>query len=162
VADFYKNQRKFLQFTGKQGVNRLKKELQKLGKVATGGTYNSVHSVEEFSEKRSSSSVFADEAIDFIDKGRRKGGKFPPPDVIEEWVRQRGIVFRQDNGKAMPVKVVAFLIGRKIARDGIEPTHVIDRVFNKKSYKELIKRRLSKASLEDIRVRTLTLSKKIQ
>lgn len=162
MADFYKNQRKFLQFTGKQGVTRLRKELRKLGKVASGHTYNSIHSVEKFDERKSSSSVYADESLIFIDQGRRKGAKFPPLDAIEDWVRVRGIVFRQDNGKAMPVKVIAFLIGRKIARDGIKPTYIIDGVFNKKSYKELIKRRLTKASLEDIRVRTLTLSKQIK
>lgn len=162
MTDFYKNQRKFLQFTGKQGVTRLRKELKKLDKVASGHTYNSIHSVEKFDEKRSSSTVYGDQSIDNIDKGRGEGLKAPPSDVIEKWIRDRGIVGEQDNGKPMPIKVLAFLIGRKIARDGIKPTNIIDNVFNKKSYKELIKRRLTKASLEDIRVRTLTLSKQIK
>lgn len=41
----------------------------------------------------------------FLDKGRGPG-KFPPPAIIEEWV------------KTKPVDINPYLVGRKIAREG--------------------------------------------
>jgi len=45
--------------------------------------------------------------FEFLDKGRAPG-KFPPPSVIEEWTATK------------PVDIPAFLVGRKIAREGTE------------------------------------------
>ena len=43
----------------------------------------------------------------YLDKGRGPG-KFPPPNVIEDWTRTK------------PVEIDPFLVGRKIAREGTD------------------------------------------
>lgn len=51
----------------------------------------------------------------------RKPGKFPNLLAIEQWIEAKGIVPRPDqNGKSISTKSLAYLIGRKIAREGNE------------------------------------------
>ncbi len=58
----------------------------------------------------------------YVEYGRRPG-KFPPPDKILEWVRVKPVIPQPlSNGKLPTEKQLAFLIGRKIAREGIAPT----------------------------------------
>ena len=58
----------------------------------------------------------------YVEYGRGPG-KFPPPDKIPEWVRIKPVIPRpMENGKLPTDKQLAYLIGRKIAREGIEPT----------------------------------------
>lgn len=58
----------------------------------------------------------------YVEFGRRPG-KFPPPDKILEWVRVKPVLPRpMENGKLPTEQQLAFLIGRKIAREGIAPT----------------------------------------
>lgn len=64
-------------------------------------------------------------------EGGQKGSKypnatsashFPPPDAILEWIHAKPIVpTPDDNGKIPSLHSLAYLIGRKIATEGIEP-----------------------------------------
>lgn len=56
-----------------------------------------------------------------IEKGRRKRKKAPPPEAIIEWMEVRNI--RPDAGETE--EALAFLIGRKIAREGIPGRHPV-------------------------------------
>ncbi|MCD8080774.1 MAG: hypothetical protein LUF04_10325 [Bacteroides sp.] len=60
----------------------------------------------------------------YIESGR-KAGSFPPVSAMEEWIKKRNIVpqpFTLPNGKQkIPTNnQLAFLIGRKIAKEGIK------------------------------------------
>lgn len=160
---FYREQNKFLKATGKSSVLRLKSQLEKLDKVASGGTYNSVDYNIVNTPRQNSSKLFvtADKAIININDGRAPGKKQPPKDVIIDWIDSLDFFFYNENGSIMPIEQQAFLIGRAIGRDGIEPTNIIDLVFGKKSFKDLLERRLKKASLQDIQTRMTTLLKEI-
>ena len=57
----------------------------------------------------------------FIESGRKAGAKMPPLKIIIKWIGVRKIIPRKMNGITPTVKQLAFLIGRKIARDGIRP-----------------------------------------
>lgn len=49
---------------------------------------------------------------------------FPPPDAILKWIQVKPVIPRPDaNGRIPSQKSLAFLIGRKIAREGTEGTH---------------------------------------
>ena len=62
----------------------------------------------------------------YIEYGR-KPGKFPPPSAILKWIEVKPIIPRPDaNGRIPSPKSLAFLIGRKIKREGIEPTPVLE------------------------------------
>lgn len=46
----------------------------------------------------------------------RKPGKQPPSEAIEQWIKDKGIATRLENG--MTISSLAFLIARKIGREG--------------------------------------------
>jgi len=48
----------------------------------------------------------------------RKAGRFPPIDIIKKWVEDKKIVLRD----GMTKEQFAYLVSRKIAREGITPT----------------------------------------
>lgn len=56
-------------------------------------------------------------AADYING--RGPGKPPPSEAIEKWIQQKGIASRLE--KNMTVSSLAFLIARKIAREGWKP-----------------------------------------
>ena len=80
----------------------------------------------------------------FLDRGRSPG-KFAPPPAIQAWVKRKGI--ETDPRK---IKSVAFLINRKIFREGIKPsrwlTRAIEFVLASASGK------IAKAQADDARV----------
>lgn len=62
----------------------------------------------------------------YVEYGR-KPGKFPPPSAILKWIEVKPIIPRPDSrGRFPSPKSLAFLIGRKIKREGIEPTPVLE------------------------------------
>lgn len=53
---------------------------------------------------------------------------FPPPDAILKWIQVKPVIPRPDaNGRIPSQKSLAYLIGRKIAREGTEGTHDLAR-----------------------------------
>lgn len=56
----------------------------------------------------------------WVEYGRRPG-KYPPPGAILRWVQIKPIIARPDKRGIVPTdRSLAFLIGRKIAKEGIE------------------------------------------
>lgn len=56
----------------------------------------------------------------YVEYGRRPVSKRPPIEAIEEWIRVKPIIPYAVNGKVPDTRQLAFLIARKIGRDGIE------------------------------------------
>lgn len=58
---------------------------------------------------------------EYVENGRRPG-KFPPPNRIKEWISVKPVrPYPDSRGKLPTTDQLAFLIGRKIAREGIVP-----------------------------------------
>ena len=55
----------------------------------------------------------------YVEYGRR-AGKQPPIEAIEEWIRVKPIIPYAINGKVPDTRQLAFLIARKIGREGTE------------------------------------------
>lgn len=55
------------------------------------------------------------------DYSSRPQGKYPPIASIKQWIKDKHIVPREQNGKLPTEDQLAFLISRKIAYKGIEP-----------------------------------------
>lgn len=92
------------------------------GKKATGNLIKSLKPVSlEFSGNRYTGSISLASYWKYVEYGRKKGGKFPPRDKILQWIKVKPVIPRQINGVKPTQKQLAFLICRKIARDGIEP-----------------------------------------
>ena len=69
----------------------------------------------------------------WVDQGR-KPGKGAPPEVIRQWVREKPIRPRDKNGgfkkiTDASVNSLAYLINRKIKREGIKPTNFFSEPF---------------------------------
>lgn len=66
-----------------------------------------------------------EEYYKYVEEGR-KAGKFPPIDKIREWIRVKPVLPQPFNGKLPTENQLSFLIARKIAEKGIEPTPRIE------------------------------------
>lgn len=64
----------------------------------------------------------------YVENGR-KAGKFPPINKIKEWIKVKPIIPRPYNGKLPTEDQLAFLIGRKIAREGYEGKQPLERAI---------------------------------
>lgn len=62
----------------------------------------------------------------YVEYGR-KPGKMPPVDSIADWIKIKRIIPEPINGKIPDTKQLAFMIARKIGRDGVEGKHVINK-----------------------------------
>ena len=60
----------------------------------------------------------------YVEYGR-KPGKMPPIDAIEQWVKVKPVVPNAINGRIPDTRQLAFLIARKIGREGIEPKNYL-------------------------------------
>lgn len=82
----------------------------------------------------------------YVDGGRAKGAKMPPLNAMLKHIANRGIDYKRlmnytknkkgvivKRGKPLSkdkaLKQLAFLIGRKIKRTGIKPTHFVEEAF---------------------------------
>lgn len=71
----------------------------------------------------------------YANDGRRPG-KMPPVNVIADWVRRRNITpYALKNGKLPTTDQLAFMIARKIGRDGTTGIHFLEKsIDEQKSY----------------------------
>lgn len=92
------------------------------GKKASGNLIKSIRPLDiEYSNKQMTLSISLASYWKYVENGRRPG-KFPPMNKILEWIKIKPVIPRPMNGLKPPTKPqLAFLIARKIARDGIKP-----------------------------------------
>lgn len=94
--------------------------------IATGELYNSFEKIIEIGEDYFSVKISMADYWKYVNGGR-KPGKFPPPDKIRNWIEVKPVnPYPLSNGKLPSVDQLTFLISRKIANEGIEPTNFYD------------------------------------
>lgn len=104
-----------------------RKELRDMGKDASGLLSQSVRYTVDHGNSVYSVDLSLQEYWKYVEYGRRPLSRFPPLDKILEWIKVKPVVPRPfDNGKLPTEKQLAFLIGRKIAEEGIKPTPALD------------------------------------
>lgn len=62
----------------------------------------------------------------YLDSGRRKGARQPPPAAMLQFVKKRRLRGRNRKGRFIKDRQLAFLIGRSISKNGIKPRNFID------------------------------------
>lgn len=97
-------------------------------RIASGELIKSVQTTIEVNDVVYSVVFDANDYYYYIENGRSKG-RFPPPDAILNWIRVKRIIPRERNGKLPTEKQLAFLIGRKIAREGYEGNKPLERTI---------------------------------
>lgn len=115
-------------------INTYKGLLIRDNKKATGDLIRSIKPIEiEFSNNKMSGSIslasYWASYWKYVEYGRRPG-KFPPPNKILDWVKIKPVIPRPVNGIKPTEKQLAFLISRKIARDGIKPGNQLEEALN--------------------------------
>lgn len=126
---------KVLEKWGIRTVQNMKNVLANNRKVNTGRLYNSIQYVLD-----TINNTFTITMISygkFVDSGRRRGAKFPPINVIKEWLSKtpHGRSFLQGfkgtgvhkSNKIQRINSAAFLIARSISQRGIKPVRFLNR-----------------------------------
>lgn len=100
--------------------NRYQDNLIRDGKIATGNLLNSIEYKVQYDDRAIWVELHLEEYYKWVENGRGPG-KFPPPDKILEWIRIKPVIPDDRGGRLPTEQQLAFLIGRKIAEQGIEP-----------------------------------------
>lgn len=100
--------------------NRYQDNLIRDNKIATGNLLNSIDYKVQYDDRAIWVELHLEDYYKWVENGRGPG-KFPPPDKILEWIRIKPIIPDDRGGKLPTEQQLAYLIGKKIAEQGIEP-----------------------------------------
>ena len=112
-----------------QVVSIYRKELENKGINAIRNLSKTASATVELNGKHLIVYLELDHYWKYVEYGRR-AGKMPPADKIKEWIRVKPIIPNPINGKIPDTKQLAFLIARKIGREGFEGKHPIENITN--------------------------------
>ena len=143
---------KVLNDFGKELVEVYIKNIEERGINASKNLANSVSYEIHVGDREMGVDISLADYWKYVEYGR-KAGKFPPLDSIERWIEVKGIKpmtrtqssvkrwtqhqgeIRKNDGSIPGIKSLAYLIGRKIAKEGIQPrpilTTAVDEVFKR-------------------------------
>lgn len=118
---------------GQELVNLYKQKLTENNVNATFELFNSIsYQVSDLNNNKFEVTLSLADYWKYVENGR-KAGKFPPISKIENWIKIKPVIPFSNNNKKIPTqKELAYLISRKIARQGIQP-----RPFLKNSVEEI-------------------------
>ncbi len=107
---------------GQKHTDLLKQNLDKINKVDTGTLMDSI----QFQVGTVTLTIQMAEYAQYVHDGRRPG-KFPPVDAIRAWVERKGLTITGSNRPlAEQQRSLTYLIGRKIANEGIEASPFLE------------------------------------
>jgi len=135
-------------------VTNAKSILLRNKKIATGALYNSVRYVVNPSTGKIQF-LFAEEGK-WVQSGRRRGARFPPPGPISQWIREKGIRGRDKRGRFITNKSLTFLISRGISENGIKPLPFMSMAIkeSREQLKKQLKQAVTKAMVKRLRAAT--------
>ena len=116
----WSNLQKVLGEYGEALRNEYQDNLIRDNKIASGKLLNSVEYEVQFDERAIWLQFRLEDYYKWVENGRGPG-KFPPPDKILEWIRIKPVIPDNRTGKLPTEQQLSFLIGRKIAEEGIKP-----------------------------------------
>lgn len=108
-----------IQLIADQIVELYKQQLESKGIPASGSLGDTASVEVELSGSKLIVSLNLEHYWRYVEYGRRPG-KMPPIDNIEEWIRIKPVVPKPIDGKVPSNKSLAYLIARKIGREGIQ------------------------------------------
>lgn len=133
MSDFQRTY-KILQEFASAAQAEYRKKLTDEGVSASGALLNSISATVDINGNMYTVYLSLEDYWKNIEYGRQPG-KFPPVDAIRKWIAAKPILPTSDqNGKIPTDEQLSFLIGRKIARDGIPPrpllSQTVEEVYN--------------------------------
>lgn len=125
----YDNTIRLLEEYGRQFAEQYKQNLLSSGRKATSNLINSISTRVVVNDTTLELYLDLADYYYYIENGR-SAGKFPPVDKILQWIQAKPILPREINGKLPTEQQLAYLIGRKIANEGFEGSHDLDKTKN--------------------------------
>lgn len=115
---------------------------------ASGKLVQSAHYEVKINDSVFEVGIWLEDYFKYVENGRG-AGKFPPIDKIKEWIRVKPIIPRpMKNGKLPTENQLAYLIGRKIAKEGYEGKHPLEKSIEDVNQEMLMT--IKMAIMEDI------------
>lgn len=100
--------------------NEYQDKLIRDDKIASGHLLNSVDYKVVSDDRSITVELHLADYYKWVEEGREPGS-FPPPDAILEWIKVKPVLPDGRSGSLPTEQQLAYLIGRKIAEEGIEP-----------------------------------------
>lgn len=128
----------------------IKRKIVDKDKKASGSLLASIHTSIEIDGERYTVYLHSEDYLKYIESGRGPG-KFPPPDKMLQWVKDKKLPTKESTGdKSLPSeKSLAYLVGRKISLYGTKPTPLV--AETEEELNEIYTERLIEALQEDIK-----------
>lgn len=121
----FNNLQAALELFAEEFINTYQDELINADANASGDLFNTLESNIIINDAEYKVELRIHEYWKYIEYGRAPG-RFPPPNAILDWIRIKPVIPHEINGKIPTEQQLAFLIGRKIARDGIKPRPLME------------------------------------
>lgn len=99
--------------------------IEKEGHSASSDLINTATSIATFDGRYFEISFNLQDYWKYLENGTKP--HFPPIDAIERWIKVKKIVPKSVNGKVPTTKQLAFLISRKISREGTPATKLLEK-----------------------------------
>ena len=112
-------------------------ELDRQGINASSKLSQSAAAIVELNGTRLQISLNLEPYWRYVEYGRRPG-KMPPIDAIAEWIRIKPVIPNPVNGRVPDTRSLAFLIARKIGREGIPDRKPLTNVMYSNGVESLI------------------------
>ena len=115
---------KLLENCGDQIIDIYRRKLYEGGSNASGQLGNSLRAIVSVNEGVYVLELALSSYWKYVENGRQPG-KFPPLDVIKQWIQIKPVIPNIRNGKLPTLDQLSFLISRSIARNGIQPKNYL-------------------------------------
>lgn len=153
----YENTVKALETYGDIFIKKYKASLEKNGRRATGNLLNSIVANVRVGDNNIQVILSLADYYQWIEDGRPPttgSGDGRLEAEILEWIKAKPILPREQNGKLPTEQQLAFLIARKIHREGFKGTHdLMQTKYEMEGFEEIIKQALIqdfKAEFKDL------------
>ena len=117
--------------------------------IATGTLLNSVRYVIDFNGREISVGLNLNEVWKWIENDTKP--HFPPMDKLIEWIKAKPVIpYKTYDGKLPDTKQLAYLIGRKISKEGTKGTHDLKETVQALNYQ--YETRIAEAIAKDVQI----------
>lgn len=106
------------------------------GHSASGDLALNQQKVVEYDGKYFKVSLLLEDYWKYLEEGTQP--HFPPINKIKEWIRVKPILPREKDGKLPTQEQLAYMIGRKISKEGTEPTYLLTDLVEKTKFRKRV------------------------
>lgn len=124
---------KLLENCGDQIIDIYRRKLYEGGSNASGQLGNSLRAIVSVNEGVYVLELALSSYWKYVENGRQPG-KFPPLDVIKQWIQIKPVIPNIRNGKLPTLDQLTFLISRSIARNGIPAKNYLENTLREFEY----------------------------